>query len=245
MRAEASGPVLLLDAGGTLLGQQLANDTQGRVIVDGMNLMGYDAMGLGLQDFAQGVDLVQARALEARFPFLSANLLSIYGTPAFKPYVVIEKEGVRFGIIGVSDPTIGQLSTVRGTLVVTDAVTSVQQFVAEARPRSDVVIVLSSLGIEMDRNLARRVPGIDVILSGKTRWVMMEPEWVGDTAIAAAGYDGEWLGRLDAIATAEGLEQAAVQIYDLVPEIADDPEMNELLGAARRAAYMPTPTAKP
>ena len=67
--------VLLLDAGNALYAAQGVNKTtQGKYMVEAMNRLGYDAMLLGDQDFAWGVDVLKQRIAEARFPVLSANV---------------------------------------------------------------------------------------------------------------------------------------------------------------------------
>ena len=86
VRAQAQQPVLLLDAGSTLIGQWLGLQSEGKVVVEAMNLMGYDAMNVGQTELSKGLEVLQTRAKEAAFPFVSSNLVwQESGEPIFQP----------------------------------------------------------------------------------------------------------------------------------------------------------------
>ena len=68
MRNEVAQPVLLLDAGHTLYGQRLSSDSDGRVVVEAMNSMGYDAMAIGRMELAMGMVTLEQRAGDAIVP---------------------------------------------------------------------------------------------------------------------------------------------------------------------------------
>jgi len=66
----------LLDAGRTLMGPvPVTIETKGGVIIEAMNMLGYDAMTVGEHDLQLGLEVVREREEEAEFPFLSANLV--------------------------------------------------------------------------------------------------------------------------------------------------------------------------
>lgn len=242
VRESVTWPVLVLDAGGTLFGQSLAAASSGRVIVEAMNAMGYDALAVGQLELLQGLEVLQQRAREARFPILSCNLVSVQdGTPIFAPYTIITRHGVRFGILGVSEPELGELPSLQDAAKILDPLSAVSKYLPEVRAQSDIVIVLSHLGFEMDTTLAQALPDIQVIVGGKTRRVLTLPQQVAETVIVQAGYDGEWLGRLDVQFDAQRRPvDPEVQIITLGPEIADDPQLATLV--ASYAQRFPTPT---
>ncbi len=244
-RAENKGIVLLLDAGNTLVGQWLSVQTDGRVMVEAMNLMGYDALTLGQMDLALGLDVLKERQAEAKFPFLSANLVSSSDLkPLFQPYVILERQGARIGIIGLSEPQAAQAPGISDVAIVLPPVEAARQYVGELRDQVDILIVLSHLGLEEDKTLAQVVSGIDIIVGGKTRQLMRQPEEVGHTLIVQQGYRGEWIGRLKASFAADGLpEDYSEDIITLGPEYADDPEMAELV--RKWAVLYPSPTPVP
>jgi len=233
VRESAASAVLLLDAGSTLFGQTLSVASKGQVIVEAMNAMAYDALTVGQSDLVQGLEVLRQRAQEADFPVLSCNIVSSQdGVLIFSPYVILERKGVRYGILGVSEPELGAMAQLANVVTVLDPLTSVSRYLPEVEAKSDVVIVLSHVGFEMDTILAQSVPGIQVIVGGKDRWVLPDPKIAGDTVIVQAGYDGEWLGRLDLTFDAQGQPmETHVETIALGPEVADDPSLAALVAS--------------
>jgi 2',3'-cyclic-nucleotide 2'-phosphodiesterase (5'-nucleotidase family) len=246
VRAQAQQPVLVLDAGSTLIGQWLGLQSEGKVVVEAMNLMGYDAMNIGQTDLSKGLEVLQARAQEAEFPFLSANLVwQESGAPVFEPYVILERGGLQVGLIGVTGQDALQgLERMAPGAAMRDPVESVRQALAEIADQVDLVILLSHLGLEEDKALAAQVPGLDVILGGKTRQLMRAPEWVGQTAITQVGYDGEWLGRLDVAREPGKAITATSEILYMRPDVADDPALAEMVTRYKELYPEPTRTVQ-
>jgi len=245
IREQAEHPVLLVDAGSTLFGQMLALQSEGRVIIEAMNAMGYDAMAVGELDLAKGVDTLIARAGEARFPLLSCNLVSAQEQkPLLKPYALLERGGVRFGILGVTEPQALDAPGVREVAQVLDPVTSIQKYLPEVKKQSDVLIVLSHLGVEEDRALAQAVPEIDLIVGGRSKRLMSVPDIVGSTVITQMGYDGEWLGRLDMTLDSQGqVRDPQSAVIELGPDVAEDAELKALVASYKERFPQPTTEA--
>ncbi|MBC7260477.1 MAG: hypothetical protein H5T63_00575, partial [Chloroflexi bacterium] len=110
--------------------------------------------------------------------------------------------------------------------------------------QSDVIIMLSHVGLDADKAIAQAIPDIDVIVGGRSRRLLRAPEIVGSTIIVQAGYDGEWLGKLDVTITADGkASDPWVDIVPLGPDIADHPEMVALLARYNQLYPAPTPGA--
>jgi 2',3'-cyclic-nucleotide 2'-phosphodiesterase (5'-nucleotidase family) len=121
-RAEDGGAVVLVDAGDMFQGSLESNLAEGAPVVEAYNALGYDAAAIGNHDFDYGpvgpasvprspaddpFGALEARAAEARFPFLAANILvAATGQPVawpnVKPTAIVEKAGVKVGIVGVS-----------------------------------------------------------------------------------------------------------------------------------------------
>jgi len=243
VRQQTQHTVLLLDAGSTLFGEALATQSQGRVVIEAMNLMGYDAMTVGQMDLVQGVEVLLARAKEARFPILSANLVGAQDRkPLLPPYTVLTRDGVRYGILGLSEPKANNWPNVSQVVSVLDPVETAKKYLPEVRARSDVVILLSHLGLEEDKALAQAVPGIDIIIGGRSRKLLPAPEIVGQTVITQVGYDGEWLGRLDVTFDEQKhVRDPRTEIISLGPEVADDPQLKALVESYSKRYPTPTP----
>ncbi len=231
VREEAEGPVLVLDAGNSLMGRPLALASEGRLLVEAMNEMGYDALAVGPGELAKGVDVLLERAAEAEFAVLSANLVwSETGEPLVEPYTLWERQGLRVAVIGATfREALSGLEGLWPGVELLDPVERVAHYVGELRPQADVVIVLSHLGIHEDKALAQAVEGIDIIIGGRSRQLTRAPEMVGSTAITHAGFDGQWLVRLDIDGYVHALGAPGYGIMNMPPNVPDDPAMVELI----------------
>ena len=184
LKQQANGNTLILDAGDFWQGTFASNRNEGRVIVNAMNLVGYDALTLGNHDFDHGQDVLKARAAEAWFPFLAANIMEeTTGKPPawVKPYIIKEVAGLRFGVIGLANsgtPVISKPSNSQGLKFVRE-VDAVRQVLPEVKDKSDLIVVLAHEGLDYDQRLAAEVPGIDVIVSGHTHVEQRQPKVVG------------------------------------------------------------------
>jgi len=222
-RAE-SRPVLLLDSGDTIQGtptQALvfsgAIRYAGDPTVRAMNLVGYTAMAVGNHEFDFGLPRLRTSEKEARFPWLSANIVGADGQPAFEPYVVRTAGGVRVGILGLTTPTVPfwEASSHLSGLRFLDAVEAAKKYVPilRGKERCDVVVVLTHQGFERDLDtgaprqgavpsenqayaLASEVGGIDLLLTGHTH-VAIEPRKLGPTWVSQPGRFGNTLTRFD------------------------------------------------
>ncbi|MGQ9676903.1 MAG: bifunctional metallophosphatase/5'-nucleotidase [Chloroflexota bacterium] len=233
-RGGAPANVLLLDAGNTLFGQPLADKTRGRVVVEAMNKLGYDAMALGDHDLNRGVSVVEERAKDAKFPFLSANAVTAEGQrPVGKPYTVVTVDGRRIAIIGLSELMTAFPGGQQSELVKQDYLTAARDTIEEARKETTAVIVLSNLGQAQERELANKVPGIAVIVGGGSGPRLPQPEIVGDsgTVIVRTVGNGEELGicklTLDKDGRAKNVEAKLVTLHQDV--FTEDGEMRKLL----------------
>lgn len=96
--------LLVLDAGNTFWGESgLAVPSQGKVMVEAMNLMHYSAMALGETDLQLGEDVLRERIADAQFPVISANVVVLStGKLLSKPYVVLDVGGRKVGLIGLT-----------------------------------------------------------------------------------------------------------------------------------------------
>lgn len=168
-RAADGGAVILLDAGDTYQGGVESDMSEGALVVDAYNALGYTAAAIGNHDFEFGaVDVpgrlvnptddargaLKALAVRAKFPMLAANLLDeATGKPVtwpnVSPSVMVEVAGLKVGIVGVM--TIDGLratlaANVRG-LRLAPLASTVQAQAAALRARgADVVIVTAHAG---------------------------------------------------------------------------------------------------
>ena len=238
------GPVLVLDAGdysmGTAFGAA-SRETGGELQI--MSLMGYDATTFGNHEFDLGADglgkSISIAAKASRVPaVLTANtsfaandktladLQRLVMEGIIRRYLVIERGGIRFGLLGC----IGKeaiIYTSGGATAFSDAIGSAREVVKILREteKVDVVIALSHGGLEKgqdghysdgdDVRLARAVPGIDVVIGGHSHTELQEAIIVNDrTPVVQTGKESKNLGEL--VITLDG-NKLAVESYQLHP----------------------------
>ena len=201
LRDQASGPVLLLDAGDTFQGTYVSNSNQGTAMVEVMNLAGVDAMALGNHEFDWGLDVLRARTAQAHFPCLAANLAMDPGVEVegISPYATLDAGRIKIGILGLTYhdlSTIVKASAIEGLHSLCPVETTLR-YLPELREQSDLVIVLSHLGEEGDRALAEAVPELALIVGGHSHSAFHNGLRVGDTLIVQAGAYGALLGHVE------------------------------------------------
>jgi len=189
-------PSLLLSAGDMIQGNNWANLSQGESVIELMNEMGFDAMVLGNHEFDFGQDVLRKRISEAKFPVLGAN---VDGLGHLKPYIIKNLKGVKIGIIGVVTEDVSISTHPRNVvgLKFMSPIDTVEKYITEVRNKADLIVILSHIGYPVDRILADRVKGIDVIVGGHSHTKIEKPVKVGNTIIVQAWEHGKALGVLD------------------------------------------------
>lgn len=193
---------IILDGGDTWHGSMSSYLTRGQDMVNVMNALGVEAM-TSHWEWTFGSERVLELVEQLNFPFLGQNIYdSEWNEPAedFAPYHWFERGGVKVAVIGQAFPYMPIANPgwmfPEFSFGVRDE--RMQEMVNEVRADgADVVIVLSHNGFDVDRKMAGRVQGIDVILTGHTHDALPEPVLVGETLLIASGSHGKFVTRLD------------------------------------------------
>jgi 2',3'-cyclic-nucleotide 2'-phosphodiesterase (5'-nucleotidase family) len=150
--ARFDGPTIILSAGDDMQGTAISNLSWGRATIAAHNASGYDAAAVGNHEFDWGQDTLRARIAESRFPWLAANLF-VAGTrtqPAWvRPWVMIERGGVRTAVIGIALETTPEIVLAGRTagLEFGDEAPAIDQAAREARAAgADFVVVTAHVG---------------------------------------------------------------------------------------------------
>jgi 5'-nucleotidase len=251
-RASDGGAVLLIDAGDTFQGNIESNLSEGAVVVDAYNAMGYTAQAVGNHDFDFGsVDspmarqlpgdlrgALKARAGQARYPFLAANLIDVatgrpVEWPNVRPSALVEAAGLKIGIVGVM--TIDALRSTVAANVQGLRIAPLQPTIAAEASKlraagAEVVIVVSHAGGRCDRfdhatdlsscdpdsemfHVARGLPKglVDVIVAGHTHaGLAHQVEGIG---IIQAFSRGQSFARVDVIVDRATRRVARLQLF--------------------------------
>ncbi len=237
IRAERPGAIVL-DGGDTWQGSYSALKTGGADMVRVMNALGVDAM-TAHWEFTLGIDRVtEIVDNELDFPFLGANIFDKeWDEPAYEPYRMFERGGARVAVIGQAFPymPVANPGWMFPGLSFGIRQERMAEVVAEVRAAgADCVVLLSHNGFDVDRKLAARVDGIDVILTGHTHDALPEPVQVNNTFLIASGSHGKFISRID-LDIRDG-EMKGIR-HKLIPLFADviapDPEMAALVRKER------------
>ena len=219
-------PDLLLVDSGDLLSAR-GRPIGDRKVLEVYRLLGYDAVNVGDQEFINGAEFFRTEVLGAGLPLLSASLQDEEtGKLLLHPYVIREVSGVRVALLGLVDTQAFMVlkPELHRGIQVASLSEAVRRFLPELRDRADLLVVLSNLGSEGDRDLAEEVPEIDVIVGGHSGAAVAEPVKVGRTLIVRPGPGGKLIGRLDlALDASRQIVRHSHTLISLDESIPDDP----------------------
>jgi hypothetical protein len=202
----ALGPTLVLDTGDFCGTPDKAYGYNTELMLDIMKMIGYQAATVGEAEIARGLEFTKLAAARGGFDLVSANIYRVgqEHVRPFPPYVVKKVGGRRYGIIGVigkEDKGANRLQFVfvdqehleREQIVISDPLIALKEMVPTVRKKCDVVIVLAHTGLERAKEIAKIIPGIDVVLVGHGGSSIEKPEKPG-AIIAKCGQRSDRLG---------------------------------------------------
>lgn len=244
IRAER-GPqrTLLLDGGDALQGSYTALKSRGGDMIDVLQHLGVEAT-TGHWEFTLGAERVSElfgsleRTGSAGLSFLAGNIVETdFEEPVFHAARVFERGGLRIAVIGQAFPYTPianpRWMIPKWSFGIREEV--VRREVAAVRAGgADLVVLLSHNGFDVDRKLASRIPGINVILTAHTHDALPFPVRVGKTLLVASGSHGKFLSWLDLDVRQGEINDFA---YALIPVLSDaidpDPDMAALVERIR------------
>jgi 2',3'-cyclic-nucleotide 2'-phosphodiesterase (5'-nucleotidase family) len=194
-------PGMLFDCGDALRGSQSVYRRSEPIVAE-MDAAGYDAQAIGNREFHYLFGLLRARALRMHHPLVCTNLQDTKGrTLPFLPalrFDVPDENGrlVRVHVLGLlimQYPVGSPWERVFGWRFL-DPSSALAPYASEV-PAGDLLVVLSHIGLSLDRQLAGRVPRIDLILGGHSHDTLDRPEYVGPVPIVHAGPYGRFVSR--------------------------------------------------
>lgn len=250
---------LVLDGGDFSMGSlfQTAYSTSA-LELRAMGQMGYDVTTFGNHEFdyrASGLADMLYAAVDSGDPLpaiVDANYLppqedeetwdALY-TYGVQDYRILERGGVPYVIFGITGVDSDECAPMSG-MELHDPVETAKRVVEEATEQCQtaygadpVVICLSHSGTENgkgeDYELARKVDGIDVIISGHTHTTLEQPIEVNDTYIVSAGENSKNLGVLTLTRTQDGVELKDSRLVPVDERVPEDPEMAAWIEAAK------------
>lgn len=192
---------ILLDSGDLLQGTPLTdfygkkNKNAVNPMIKAMNIMGYDALGIGNHEYDYGLDNLNKAVKDAGFSMLSSNTY-YYGKNenVFKPYVIKNIDGIKVGIIGFTTPgvAIWSKNLVDKKYEFKDIVQTAKKFIPQLKKQVDIIIAVCHTGLQDEKGLggysdnnglppenagkalAQNFPEIDILLLGHTHTEIKE-----------------------------------------------------------------------
>lgn len=205
--------VLLLDAGDTVQGTPYFNLFGGKVELELMSKLGYDACTFGNHEFDNGLEGLAKMLPYAKFPFLTANydFSDTLLKGKTRDYAIFKKQGIKIGVFGLGIELTGLVDPNNyGDTRYLDPIQTANTLASRLKNdhKCSLIICLSHLGYRYagnkvsDQVLAASTRNIDLIIGGHTHTFMPEPEYVKNavgqvTIINQVGFAGINLGRLD------------------------------------------------
>ncbi|HOI56288.1 MAG TPA: multiheme c-type cytochrome [Phycisphaerae bacterium] len=201
LRAYRQGgrPCLLVQAGDLTEGKREAKVCE--IIGQAAARLQFDAINLGPHETRQEPASLQKWLDNNKLPLVSANLaVAAAGEAApaaespWKPWRIVERGGIRFGIIGVVAPRWFRADG--REFFCEEPRPAVERALGELRGRADVVVLLYGGDSNEARELAREATGLDIVVCGHTGRLLAEPVKEGRTLIVQPGANGDRLGAI-------------------------------------------------
>lgn len=176
-----------VDAGDIFSGNPVVDMNKGKPMIDLLNQVGLEVIGIGNHEFDYGAAELEQRVGEANFDFLSANtevVASEFNQP--EPYKIIEKDGVTFGFIALTQaPPATAPKNVEG-IEFHDYEKTIEKY-EHLQDEVDILIGVNHIGLEEDRKLAEEFDMFDVIIGGHSHTKLTNADIVNGTPIVQTG----------------------------------------------------------
>jgi 5'-nucleotidase len=252
-KAENPSSTLVLDAGdchmGTLF-QALEPETGFQL--DIMKKAGYEVVALGNHDFDFGIqkyaEIVRNAVKNGEIPvLLSGNSVTDPKSPAdddfeallkdglMKRTTIIEKEGLKIGIFSLLGKDADESAPYAAPITFKKIVPAARKLVKELKKQGcDVIICLSHSGVVKDKhgnwggedvNLAKKVKGIDMIISGHMHVLLEEPLVVKGIPIVCTGCNGMYVGRAELVVDGDNVTLEKYEVIKMDDQIRADAQV--------------------
>lgn len=201
-KTKGNNHALLVDSGDAFVSEKLFeafNKPRRNFLMGVMNYVGYDLLNIGDTEFGFNQTALKELRSQASFIFLSANIIDKNtGKPFFTPYVIKEIGGIKMAFVGLITTKLTPRIPPEhlDKLVFADPLAAAKKYVPLLKEQSDLVVVLSHLGLSQDKELAKAVSDIDIIIGGHDGKVLYDPVQAAKVLILQAGDRGQYVGKL-------------------------------------------------
>ncbi|MBP1587388.1 MAG: bifunctional metallophosphatase/5'-nucleotidase [Clostridia bacterium] len=193
-------------AGDMFRGSVIDSEFRGISTIEIMNMISPDVVTIGNHETDYGLAHLLFLEKCARFPIINANFhIKTNNARLFKPYTIIEKDGMKILFIGIlTEQVLSQTKNdgIIGTFVNMEEAAAEVSRICNAYNAVDIdfTVLLTHIGFEEDKQLAAMLDpalGVDVIIGGHSHTFIDEPAVVNDILIVQAGTGTDLIGRFD------------------------------------------------
>lgn len=166
---QKGGSVVLLNAGDVNTGVPESDLQNAKPDIEGMNMIGYEAMALGNHEFDYPMQVLDMQEKWAEFPFLSANVYNLKTNQLLvKPYTILNKQGLKIAVVGLTTEDTAKIGNPEYTesIKFADPTESAKKILTELNDtvKPDVKIALTHMGYYYNARHGSNAPG-DVSLA--------------------------------------------------------------------------------
>lgn len=234
---------IVLNSGDLMSGTYVSDKFKGEAEFNFLKAIGTDAMVVGNHDFDFGVDALKKDiGIAPNMPVLGANIYlqceknkDNPTCPTFAtPYIIIPIASLKIAIFGIAHENTAGMSfpdNVKG-VEFADGLKTAQALMKKLVGESDVQIALTHEGVEKDLQLARKVPGVDVVVGGHDH-VRKEAycKDVSGIPVCQTPPNGDYLGRIDLLISGGRIVRSAQKLIPIDDTIQNpDPDVAGILG---------------
>lgn len=159
-----------------------------------LKIIKLNAINIGEKDLIFGPEFLLSLKNDFHLPLVSANIKHRNTLENFvDPYIIVKVGEISCGIFGLLQESVK--ITTDSSLIAVNPIQAARSVVAELTQKCDYIIALSQLGLNGNRNLAKQVPGIDLIVSSQG-YLTSDPIQVDSTLLVQGKSKGEELNRL-------------------------------------------------
>ena len=233
--------VIYCIAGDMFRGSVIDSEYLGYSTIEIMNMLAPDVVTIGNHETDYGLSHLLFLEKCAQFPIINANLyININGKRLFKPYHIIEIDGMKILFIGIITEdvlnTAGNEKIIGSLVDIYDAAKEIEKICNTFKGVDiDFTVLLTHIGFEQDKKLAAELDpalGVDVIVGGHSHTLLEKPCEINNILIVQAGIGTDQIGRFDIIIDTDtnDVESYTWKTIPIVHETCpDDPKMEDLV----------------
>ena len=222
---KVEGSCLLFDSGDAIGSGNIYWTPGGEETFEYMNSIPYDAMCAGNREFHIWSYGMNEKLCRAEFPVLSANLRPKGKVVVpVRQYTFFDRDGIRIGVFGLSVQNVKKgfsFSYFISNYYHEDPIIAAKEIVCQMIDKCDVLIALTHIGIDKDKELAQEVDGIDLILGGHSHTATSDPLCINNTVIIHHSYHGRFIGKTE-ILYENGITCINDEMIPLLAEMIED-----------------------